>query len=79
MTLSEQNDEGCFASRNRPPDGGIHLGERSLLFHLNHSMRTLANIGAASRDGSRILALATDSVEETLVQVLTDWTTLVKL
>ena len=59
-------------------DGGLRLGERSLLFRLIHPQRTYANLAAASRDGSRLLALATDSVEETRVQVLTDWTTLLK-
>ena len=58
--------------------GGLRLGERSLLFGLIHPQRTYANLAAASRDGSRLLALATDSVEETRVQVLTDWTTLLK-
>jgi hypothetical protein len=59
-------------------DGGLRLGERSLLFRLIHPLRTYANLAAASRDGSRLLALATDSMEETRVQVLTDWTTLLK-
>jgi WD40 repeat protein len=57
-------------------DGGLRLGERSLLFRLIHPMRTYASPAAASRDGNRLLALATDSQEETRLQVLTDWTSL---
>lgn len=58
-------------------DGSIRVGDRSLLFRLVHAMRAYATPAAASRDG-RILAIATDSVEETRMQVLTDWTTLLK-
>ena len=56
--------------------GGIRLGERSLLFKLIHPARVDANLGAASRDGNRILAIATDDTEEVRLQVLSDWTTL---
>ncbi len=56
--------------------GGIRLGERSLLFKLNHPARSDANLAAASRDGNRLIAIATDETEEARVQVLTDWTTL---
>src|SRR5262249_15060657 len=58
-------------------DGRIRLGERSLLFRLLHPARADANLGAVSRDGNRILTIATDDTEEARVQVLTDWTTLV--
>jgi len=34
-------------------DGGFHLGERSLLFQVDHPMRSNINIGAVSRDGRR--------------------------
>ena len=59
------------------PDGGIRLGERTLLFRLTHMVRTYGTPGAVSGDG-RILAIATDSIEETRIQVLTDWTSLLK-
>ena len=59
-------------------DGRIRVGERSQLFRILHPARADANLGAASRDGKRILAIATDDTEETLLQVLTDWTTLLR-
>jgi hypothetical protein len=55
---------------------GIRLGERTHLFRLIHSVRINAHIAQASRDGSRILAITTDDVEEFRTQVLSDWTTL---
>ena len=60
------------------PGGGIRLGERSLLFRVMHPARADSNMGAASRDGSRIMAISTDAVEETRLQLLTDWTTLLR-
>ncbi|HYW42045.1 MAG TPA: hypothetical protein VE959_04260 [Bryobacteraceae bacterium] len=60
------------------PGGGIRLGERSLLFKLIAPGRSDANLGAASRDGSRILAISTDNPEAAMTQVLSDWTTLLK-
>ncbi|MBZ5604047.1 MAG: hypothetical protein LAO79_17240 [Acidobacteriia bacterium] len=39
-------------------------------------MRIGANVGAVSRDGTRILAIAGDATEEIRPQVLTDWTVL---
>ncbi len=58
------------------PGGGIRLGERSLLFKLSHPRRTDVNLGAVTRDGQRILAIATEKEEEAKLQVLSDWTTL---
>ena len=60
------------------PGGGIRLGERSLLFRVLHPARADANLGAASHDGSRIMVVSTDAVEETRLQLLTHWTTLLR-
>ncbi|HUA63460.1 MAG TPA: protein kinase [Verrucomicrobiae bacterium] len=57
------------------PDG-FQLGDRSALFPLIRPGRQGSNLGAVTRDGSRILAISGDPSEETKMQVLTDWTTL---
>ena len=55
------------------------LGERKFLFPLAQSTNSVAHLGAASRDGNRILAIASDSVEEGLsAHVISDWTALIK-
>jgi serine/threonine-protein kinase len=59
-----------------PPGQGMRLGERSVLFKLIHPARAVANIGAASRDGNRFLAIATDETDEIRIQVHSDWTAL---
>jgi hypothetical protein len=60
------------------PAGGIRLGDRSMLFKLHDPRRSDANPAAATRNGQRILAIAVDRDEETKLQVLSDWTTLLK-
>ena len=55
---------------------GIRLGEGSLLFSLHPSTQQSANSGAITKDGSRILSIAADDMDELKFQVLTDWTTL---
>lgn len=72
-------DDSLYAYPVLPAsEGGIRLGERSLLFRLHYPKRTDSNLGAVSRDGQRILAIATESDEETRVQVLSDWSTLLE-
>jgi serine/threonine-protein kinase len=58
--------------------GQMRLGERSLLFRVLHPARADANLGAVSRDGGRILVIAADESEETRLQVVTDWTSLLR-
>jgi hypothetical protein len=55
------------------------LGERKFLFPLAQSTNTASRLSAATRDGKRILAIASDSVEEGLsAHVISDWTALIK-
>jgi serine/threonine-protein kinase len=55
------------------------LGNRKFLFPLQQSTSRVSRLGAASRDGKRILAIASDSVEEALsAHVISDWTALIK-
>jgi hypothetical protein len=56
--------------------GGFRLGERSLLFQVDHPMRADINVAAVSRDGRRFLIMATDTPEEARVQFFSDWTSL---
>jgi serine/threonine-protein kinase len=60
------------------PAGGLRLGERSMLFKLAHARRSDVNPAAITRDGQRILAIATDRDDEQKFQLLSDWTTLMK-
>ena len=55
---------------------GFQLGDRSVLFPVIRPGRQGSNLGAVTRDGSRILAITGDPSEETKMQILTDWTTL---
>jgi len=60
------------------PDGGFRLGDRTVLFPIITGQRTIANMGAVSRDGSRLLAISTDDDEDLSTHVHSDWTALVK-
>ena len=51
-------------------------GPPSMLFQYAHSDRLGANLAAASRDGKRILAIATEDTEQIGPQVISDWTAL---
>jgi predicted Ser/Thr protein kinase len=59
-----------------PIGPGLRAGEATFLFPWVHSDRARSRIGAATRDGKRILAIASDDPEEMWGQVLSDWTTL---
>jgi hypothetical protein len=58
------------------PGSAPQVTEPTFLFPLITTSRVGANIGSVSRDGSRILAIATDNADELGPQVLTDWTIL---
>jgi Tol biopolymer transport system component len=60
------------------PAGEVSLGERSVLFPIFSGARVAANLGAASRDGKRLLVISTDDDDELRTHVLTDWTALLK-
>jgi hypothetical protein len=48
-----------------------------MLYKLHGPRRTDANPGAVTRNGRRILAIAVDQDDQTKLQVLSDWTTLI--
>ena len=54
----------------------FRVGERSLLFQVDHLMRADINPGTVSREGKRFLTMTTDSPEQAQVQLLSDWTSL---
>ena len=56
--------------------GDFRLGERTVLFPSLGAESAGAHVAAASRDGNRILIIATDQPEAVATQVLSDWTTL---
>lgn len=59
-------------------DGGIRLGPPRVLFAANMPTRASARVGAASRDGKRILLISTDETEPLRMQVISDWTALLQ-
>lgn len=52
------------------------VGEAQMMFPLAHIGPLYSQIAAASRDGKRILAIATDDPAASSPQVISDWTTL---
>jgi serine/threonine protein kinase len=56
--------------------GDFRLGDRTVLFANLGAESAGAHVAAASRDGNRILVIATDQPEAVATQVLSDWTTL---
>lgn len=56
--------------------GTLRIGDPVFAFPMESTHRVGANIGAVSRDGSRILAIAGDATDQIQTQVLTDWTVL---
>jgi hypothetical protein len=58
------------------PDGRFRLGDRTALFPIITGSRTVANMGAVSRDGNRLLAISTDDDEDLSTHVHSDWTAL---
>ncbi len=52
------------------------LGEPKTLFPWTTHARVGSRLGAASRDGNRLLVVDTDEKDKLYTQVLTDWTTL---
>jgi eukaryotic-like serine/threonine-protein kinase len=54
----------------------LRIGDPVFAFPMESTQRVGANIGAISRDGSRILAIAGDATDQIQTQVLTDWTVL---
>jgi eukaryotic-like serine/threonine-protein kinase len=56
--------------------GTLRIGEPAFAFPIESPARVSANIGAVSRDGSRILLIAGDETDEIKPQILTDWTVL---
>jgi len=57
---------------------GLRLGPLSSLFHLTLPLRFQSQALAPSRDGNRFLAISTDATEELKIQVISDWTALLK-
>jgi hypothetical protein len=58
--------------------GGLRLGPPSLLFPIRIPTIAGVPVAAMSHDGQRILAISGDPSEEVKVQILTDWSTLLK-
>jgi predicted Ser/Thr protein kinase len=56
--------------------GALRIGERAFAFPMESTTRIGGNIGAVSRDGNRILAIAGDATDKLKPQIITDWTVL---
>lgn len=52
------------------------LGSPANRFNVITTTRKFSTVGAASRDGKRLLVIEADDIEEFRHQVRTDWTTL---